>query len=540
MHETVDSHELLELLARLNRLLEEHHHENLNHRLEIVNNFLKDELKSENAYIVFAPQRHERQDTTQLRVLWDTHEPDNRAELDEEALGLHEITLEALAPLDGELGGWFAQTVPLMLGSETVIGSLGLLSHDSKLTSDRISKLLQFIANRITNEIVSHGYGIALFNFQKKLDAECDNEAIGEAIMGACDTYRLFSECQHVVVLYQDTLADLGNPDSIECHISTDGDSDDENLDPAHLKALLKHVSVDTLEPLIGPVENFQSCELVNRFTGKTIEFGHAIAVNSPYAFRGFYDQQLLQSFAMRLDSRIVNYHLLREQLGRFVDPRVARRIAGDEHLRAVAFAPRRANVAMLYADIVGFSRISEDQTKEVVGDLANDFLTRFQQSIFAREGIYDKSVGDCGIAIFGLPLEEDTTRVEGSFCEDALLAAIDIHRATEDLAEQYRDTLGLDLKVAIGIAVGPSLVGLFGPAQAQDFTAFGKFMNLAARLQGQAGPGETIVSRELFDTVTSLGLFERHPELAASAPLLFELKNIGSKEGFKVDRKPT
>ena len=99
MHETVDSHELLELLARLNRLLEEHHHENLNHRLEVVNNFLKDELNSEQAYVVFAPQRHERQEPSKLRILWDTHEPENRAELDEEALGLHEITLEALAPL---------------------------------------------------------------------------------------------------------------------------------------------------------------------------------------------------------------------------------------------------------------------------------------------------------------------------------------------------------------------------------------------------------------------------------------------------------
>ena len=166
---------------------------------------------------------------------------------------------------------------------------------------------------------------------------------------------------------------------------------------------------------------------------------------------------------------------------------------------------------------------------------IANDFLTRFQKAIFAREGIYDKSVGDCGIAIFGLPLEDSETRVEGGFCEDALLSAFDIHAATQELAEQYRETLGLDLKVAIGIAVGPSLVGLFGPAQAQDFTAFGKFMNLAARLQGQAGPGETMISRELFDTVTSLGLFDRYPGLQVSEPMTFELKNIGPKEGFRI-----
>jgi class 3 adenylate cyclase len=540
MYESVDSHELLELLARLNRLLDDHHHENLNRRLEVVNGFLKDELKSEHAFVVFAPERHKRQDLEQLRILWDERDKPNREALDEEAMGLHEITLDAMAPLDGELGGWFAQTVPLSVGSDTILGSLGLLSHDAKLTSDRISKLLQFIASRMTSEIVSNGYGISLFNFQKQIDGDCDNEAIGDAIQEACNTYRAYSECEHVIVIYEDTLADIGQSDNIECHVSSSRLTEEALEQPERLKALLEDISEGTLETLVGPVRNFQACELVNRFTGKTIEFGHAIAINSPYDFRGFYDQQLLQSFAMRLDSRIINYHLLREQIGRFVDPRVARRIAGDENLRAVAFAPRRANVAMLYADIVGFSRISEDQPKEVVGNLANDFLTRFQKAIFAREGIYDKSVGDCGIAIFGLPLEENDVKVEGAFCEDSLLAAFDIHTATAELATQYRDTLGIELQVGIGIAVGPSLVGLFGPAQAQDFTAFGKFMNLAARLQGQASAGETIISRELFDTLETLKTFERHSDLEHGKPLTFELKNMGDKEAFKISRKPS
>ena len=54
--------------------------------------------------------------------------------------------------------------------------------------------------------------------------------------MGACDTYRAYSECEHVVVLYQDTLAELGNSESIECHLSTSGDRSDEDYEPAQLQ----------------------------------------------------------------------------------------------------------------------------------------------------------------------------------------------------------------------------------------------------------------------------------------------------------------
>ena len=129
----------------------------------------------------------------------------------------------------------------------------------------------------------------------------------------------------------------------------------------------------------------------------------------------------------MRLDSRLTNFHLLKLKFCRFIDARVATQIAMKPNRYDQILKPRRQTIAMLYADIVGFSRLSEIHPSDFIAQITTEFLNDFQQIVFKRRGIYDKAVGDCGIALFGFPLEQDCEINVQSFTLQAVLSGLEV-----------------------------------------------------------------------------------------------------------------
>jgi len=213
----------------------------------------------------------------------------------------------------------------------------------------------------------------------------------------------------------------------------------------------------------------------------------------------------------------------------------VAQRIVDSPDLHSQLFEPKRLTTAMLFSDIVGFSRFSEHLDPHLIADITNDFLVAFQKATFKHAGIYDKAVGDCGIAIFGVPIFDDAEHapIPANFAWDALQAAMEIQRRVAQISDRYKGAIGGEIAVSTGIAVGPVLVGLFGPDQSRDFTAIGKFMNLAARLQGEAPSGGILISEEMHEILQGNDAPSEVSTVEFSDGHSFELKNIGMKKGF-------
>jgi adenylate cyclase len=165
-----------------------------------------------------------------------------------------------------------------------------------------------------------------------------------------------------------------------------------------------------------------------------------------------------------------------RSNLSRYFSPNIVEILAAqDEPLGAV----RRQNVAVLFVDIVGFTRMAEAMPPEGVVTMLRQFHERMTAQIFACGGTVEKYIGDEIFAVFGVPNASDGDAANALACADKMLEALDRWNA-----ERIRDG---DAAFAIGIGVnyGPAVLGDVGSEHSMSFTVIGDTVNTASRLQG-------------------------------------------------------
>ena len=147
-----------------------------------------------------------------------------------------------------------------------------------------------------------------------------------------------------------------------------------------------------------------------------------------------------------------------------------------------------RRPVTVLFADLCGFTTLSEQIDPEVMRVLQNELFEEMTQAVEAYGGFVDKFVGDALLALFGAPVahEDDPVR--------ALSAALDmIDRATQ-VGERWRRRAGVPLRLHIGINSGPVVTGGFGAVNTKSYSVTGDTVNTAQRLQSMAGENDILV----------------------------------------------
>ena len=164
--------------------------------------------------------------------------------------------------------------------------------------------------------------------------------------------------------------------------------------------------------------------------------------------------------------------------------------------------------VAILFADIRGFTSISEGRLPYDVVFLLNRYFRATGQAIEAAGGRVDKFIGDGVMAIFGLNSEPALA------CRQALDAARRMALALDDLNEALSGDLDQPLRIGIGLHSGPTIVGEMGYERATQLTAIGDTVNTASRLETLTKDFgvELVVSQELLDRAgVDLAAYERH-----------------------------
>jgi adenylate cyclase len=201
-----------------------------------------------------------------------------------------------------------------------------------------------------------------------------------------------------------------------------------------------------------------------------------------------------------RLNQKIVAEEKKRERLGRFLSPQVASRILAAADHGAELGAPEVREVSVLFADISGFTSMSETMSPSAVGLLLNDYLSRMTDVIFKYEGTLDKYIGDAIMAVFGAPLDmpDHATR--------AIKAALEMQ---ERLAEWNADRKeGPAFRIRIGINSGNAVAGEIGSINKKEYTVLGDTVNTASRLESSvAKPGSVVIGANTLALVE--GLFE-------------------------------
>ncbi len=175
---------------------------------------------------------------------------------------------------------------------------------------------------------------------------------------------------------------------------------------------------------------------------------------------------------------------VLRQTFRRYVSPRVADKILEDPQLldTMLSTADVRTHAVVLFADLRGFTGISEQLEPHCVVPLLNEFFSLLTEITFRHEGTVFHMAGDCLMLGFGVPLEQADSA---------------------SWKERYRIEAGL----GIGISEGDVVAGNIGSSSYMNYTIIGDTVNIASRLCQRARAGEMLFSSALKHSLDAHGM---------------------------------
>lgn len=248
-----------------------------------------------------------------------------------------------------------------------------------------------------------------------------------------------------------------------------------------------------------------------------------------------------------RLEARIEEQmaELVRTgELKRFIPAQVAESLLAGRLEPEAGFERRK--VTVLFADMVGFTDLSDSLDPEELSGILDEYLREMSAILAAHGGTLDNYIGDGIMAVFGAPQRA----AEADQAWSAVQAALAMRARARELADGIRQRgIPADLQIRIGINAGHCTVGVFGSDSLRAYKVVGFAVNIAARLQTEAAPGTILSGYRTFALVRNRveGL-QREPLTVKGAARPVEAWEIlglareGSAEPFEQDpiRPPT
>jgi class 3 adenylate cyclase len=152
--------------------------------------------------------------------------------------------------------------------------------------------------------------------------------------------------------------------------------------------------------------------------------------------------------------------------------------------------------VTTLFADIRGFTPLTQGMQPEEVIQLLNETMNITARTVESEGGVVDKYIGDAVMAIFGAPV------TRGDDALRAVRAAVGIQGALQELDEARLRSGRPRIRMGIGLNTGPVVAGNMGSATRLNYTVVGNAVNVASRLCAAAAPGQILISRSTWELV--------------------------------------
>ena len=189
----------------------------------------------------------------------------------------------------------------------------------------------------------------------------------------------------------------------------------------------------------------------------------------------------------VRAHDRLAREEVARANYGRFMPEYVVKQLLDDPN--SFSLGGVNQTVTVLFADIRGFTSLSERENPERVVRLLNQYFTAMSEIIFAHGGTLDKYIGDGLMAIFGAPTATPDDAL------NAAKAALAMQRRVNVLnGELVADGLS-PVTVGMGLHTGEAVIGYIGSEKRSEYTAIGDTVNLASRLEANARGGQILLS---------------------------------------------
>ncbi len=215
-------------------------------------------------------------------------------------------------------------------------------------------------------------------------------------------------------------------------------------------------------------------------------------------------DLQLLQTISSQmamiieqasLNEQIREEEKLRRRLERFHSPQVIDMIIkSGQETKDDIMEPKDLTATILFADIMGFTPLSEKMPPREINMLLNRFFSRMTDIIFEYDGTLDKYIGDAIMAVFGAPMEK-----KGD-AERAIRAALAMRKELKLLNKIF--PADRQFNIRIGINTGKVVAGNVGSPKRMDYTVIGDAVNVASRLESMGGADRILIGEDTFKSV--------------------------------------
>ncbi|HEX5936755.1 MAG TPA: PAS domain S-box protein [Actinomycetota bacterium] len=425
---------------------------------------------------------------------------------------LFESSLTAIAVVDAEnvVTGWNPAAERLFGFSQAeAVGRPidDLVAHDPSILSDaRAVNERVFVepVQRITRRTTKDGTlvdvvirGVPIMMNERRVGAFAMYEDVGELVRQRRFFESLVEQSPTAIVtIDEDVNVTLWNPGAERLFGYSSAEAIGRNLDDliASDPDIHAEATAWSAEGMAGG--SFQRIGRRTRKDGSLVDVEIvAVSVQLEGEPIGFYiiyhDVTELEQARRRLEARIDEQmaELVRTgELARFLPQQVAEGLLGGRLHAEEPFERRR--ITVLFADMVGFTDLSESLEPEELAEVLNGYLREMTAAVIAHGGSLDNFIGDGVMAVFGAP--QELPEAEQAWA--AVEAAMEMRERCHDLATSLRERgIPADPEIRVGLNTAHCTVGVFGSEVMRAYKAVGFGVNVAARLQTAADPGSIL-----------------------------------------------
>lgn len=202
------------------------------------------------------------------------------------------------------------------------------------------------------------------------------------------------------------------------------------------------------------------------------------------------------------------NKEKVQNAMGKYMSRDVMKRVV--ENIDNLGLGGKKAVVTVLFADIRGFTSISEKLPAQQVSEILNEYFSEMEPIITRYNGIINKFIGDAILAVFGEPIQDENHAQNAVKCAYAMLQRV------KQLHKKWAREGKPEIEIGIGINTGEVFVGNIGSNERMEYTVIGDTVNLASRLESynKAYKTKMLISTTTYKHVRKIADVIKIPEV--------------------------
>jgi len=171
------------------------------------------------------------------------------------------------------------------------------------------------------------------------------------------------------------------------------------------------------------------------------------------------------------------NKEKIKSAMGKYISEDIMKSVV--KNIDELKLGGKKANVTVLFADIRGFTSMSEKMSADEVSVILNEYFTEIEPIVTRHNGVINKFIGDAVMAIFGEPIPDE------NHPKNAVRCACDMLNKVKELQAKWLEEGKPKIEIGIGINTGDAFVGNIGSEKRMEYTVIGDMVNLASRIEG-------------------------------------------------------